>query len=404
MEIPFFLFIATGIIGIYMAWNIGANDVSNSMASAVGARAITLKQAILIAAVLDFIGAVFIGSHVTDTVRKGIVDPLGIADPLSLALGTLSALLGAGIWVTIATWKSLPVSTTHSIVGALVGFGLVSGGKEVIKWNKVTHIVLSWIISPLFSCILAILIFRIIVVFILKKRSREALLKISPLLTGMTTFIVTLSLFLKTPLSQKLPLNPFTSSLGLTLIGSLLGFFWTKKLMKRKVGIEGIFRKLQIMTSCYVALAHGANDVANAVGPMATVYSVLRSGVVALKVTVPLWMLAVGGMGIALGVTTWGYRVISTLGSKITTLTNTRGFTIDFSTATSILISSKLGMPVSTTHAVVGAVVGVGLARGLEAVDLRVVRRILYSWFLTLPVSALSTILIYQGLFPIFRR
>jgi len=404
MEIPFFLFIATGIIGIYMAWNIGANDVSNSMASAVGARAITLKQAILIAAVLDFIGAVFIGSHVTDTVRKGIVDPLGIADPLSLALGTLSALLGAGIWVTIATWKSLPVSTTHSIVGALVGFGLVSGGKEVIKWNKVTHIVLSWIISPLFSCILAILIFRIIVVFILKKRSREALLKISPLLTGMTTFIVTLSLFLKTPLSQKLPLNPFTSSLGLTLIGSLLGFFWTKKLIQRKVGIEGIFRKLQIMTSCYVALAHGANDVANAVGPMATVYSVLRSGVVALKVTVPLWMLAVGGMGIALGVTTWGYRVISTLGSKITTLTNTRGFTIDFSTATSILISSKLGMPVSTTHAVVGAVVGVGLARGLEAVDLRVVRRILYSWFLTLPVSALSTILIYQGLFPIFRR
>lgn len=398
------LIIGALVLGLYMAWNIGANDVANSMASAVGAKAITFRQAILIAAILNIIGAVFIGSHVTQTVSKGIIVPARIGNPKLIGIGFLSALFAAGIWVTLATWMSMPISTTHSIIGALIGFGLVAGGRNVVNWTKLLEVVASWIISPVFAGLIAYLIFHLIAKFILRKRdSRQAARRFSPIFVGATFLIVSLSLLLKTRLGAYTGGRIIEISVMVTVIAALVGYLLTTKAIKRGADVEAIFRKLQIMTSCYVALSHGANDVANAAGPIVSIFYVAKSGNIPMQVHVPDWVLIVGGIGIALGIMTWGYKVMRTVAWRITELTNTRGFTIDFSAATSILISSKLGMPVSTTHAVIGAVVGVGLARGLEAVNLSIVRRIVTSWFITIPAAALTTVPIYLGLLHIWR-
>jgi len=393
------IFIIIGLlIGLYVAWNIGSNDVANSMASAVGAKAITYHQAIVIAAVLNIVGAVFIGSHVTDTVRKGIVDPSFMSDPKLAIIGFISALLATGLWITLATWKSLPISTTHSIIGALIGFGLVAGGGEVVNWGKLGQVVLSWIISPLFAGLLAFLIFKLLVKFIFKSSNRKKSMSIlSPFLIAITVFIIFFSLIFKTSLGVLIK-DKFFLALICALLTIFLLWLWIRRFTEKIGKIESIFRRLQIMTSCYVALSHGANDVANAIGPVASIFSIVKAGEITSKVAVPVWLLGLGGVGIALGISTWGHRVMITVGERITKLTNTRGFTIDFSAATSILLASKMGMPVSTTHAVIGAVVGVGIARGLDAVDLGVVKRIISSWILTVPATALLTISIYLGL------
>ena len=398
MDISFILLVSGLLMGLYVAWNIGANDVANSMASAVGAKAITYKQAIVIASVLTMVGATFIGSHVTDTIRKGIVDPAFIKDPQIAVIGFISALFAAGVWITFATWKSLPISTTHSIVGALVGFGLICGGRDAINWTKLGGVALSWIISPIFAGTLAFLIFKLIVKFILKARSRRKTMAIlSPFLITLTVFIIFFSLIFKTSLGKILE-DRLLSAYIFASLAILILWLWIRKFTKTTGRVESIFRRLQILTSCYVAIAHGANDVANAIGPVAGIYSILKTGEIGSKVEVPLWLLAIGGTGIALGISTWGHKVMETIGKKITKLSNTRGFTIDFSAATSVLIASKLGMPVSTTHAVVGAVVGIGLARGLDTLDLGLLKKIVYSWFLTVPVTAILTIPVYLGL------
>ena len=393
MEMTTFILIATAIVGFYMAWNIGANDVANSMASAVGAKAITLRQAVIIAGVLTFIGAAFVGSHVTDTVRKGILNPYEMGSPMVVITAFSAALLGASIWVFIATWKGLPVSTTHSIVGALVGTGLVSGGSSIIHWGKIWGIIASWVISPLFSAILAFLVFTVIKKIILQKDKSTLMAKrYSPYFIGITFFIIFMSLFLKTPLGERLQINTSNSVL-FSLIGACLTGYIGYSIINilTKMGkiqdVEQIFRVLQVLTSCYVAFAHGSNDVANAIGPLAAIRSIAITGEIGTKVQIPLNLLALGGIGIAIGIFTWGYRVIKTVGFRITELTNTRGFCVDFGTATSVLIASKLGLPVSTTHAAVGAVVGVGLARGFDAVDFGVVKNIVISWLVTLPVA-----------------
>jgi len=404
MEFQFWFIIGALALGLYMSWNIGANDVANSMASAVGAKAITFKQAVLIAAILSVIGAVFIGSHVTQTVSKGIIVPTRIGDPKLIVIGFFSALLAAGIWVTLATWMSMPISTTHSIIGALIGFGLVAGGGNVVNWSKLGAVAASWIISPVFAGLIAYLIFHLIAKFILRKHDPNlAARKFSPIFVGATFLIITLSLLLKTRLGTYTRGRIVEISVIVTAISALIGYFLTTKATRRGADVEAIFRKLQIMTSCYVALSHGANDVANAAGPIVSILYVVKSGIIPMQVHVPAWVLIVGGAGIAVGIMTWGYRVMRTVAWRITELTNTRGFTIDFSAATSILIASKLGMPVSTTHAVIGAVVGVGLARGLEAVNLSIVRKIVMSWLITVPVAALTTIPIYLGLLHIWR-
>lgn len=394
--------------GLYMAWNIGANDVANGMASPVGAKAITLKQAVYIGAILDFVGATLIGSHVSDTIRKGIVDPSLVNDPRIMSLGLLSAILSASLWVFLSTWRQIPVSTTHSIVGAMVGFGIMAGGISAIRWGRLLGIVLSWIVSPVFACLLGFLVFQTIRNRILSKKDvfRNAM-RWSPLFGGLTFTIIMLSMSLETPLGSRLGIGTGQGVVVSILSAGLLtvaGTVWLRRVISRhkESGVEEVFRRLQLLTACYVALAHGANDVANAIGPLAGIYIIYVTNAVSPQVPVPMFLLALGGAGIAAGAITWGYRVIDTLGHKITELTNTRGFSVDFGVATSVLLASKLGLPVSTTHAAVGAVVGVGLARGMAAVDFGLVLRIFLYWVVTLPVSALSCMIFYEVLTAIF--
>jgi len=401
MSIEYYILIAGYILGFYMAWNIGANDVANSMASAVGAKAITVRQAVFIAGILNVVGAVFIGSHVTNTIRKGIVSTEILADPHIALIGALSALLAAALWVSFATWKSLPVSTTHSIVGSMIGFGIMAGGFSVIKWSKLAAVVLSWVISPVFSLIIAFVMFKLIVKIILSKKDPFVwALKLSPFFIGLAVFIVVLSFVFKTPLGKTLAMGNLTALLLALIVAIIFGFAGMKLLSRfirnRKDGAETIFKRIQIGTSCYVALAQGANDVANAIGPLAVIYFLVKTGNVGAEVPVPVFLLLFGGIGIAFGISMAGARVMETVGKKITTLTNTRGFSVDFAAATTVLIASKMGLPVSTTHAAVGGVLGVGLARGLEAVNFRIIIKIMLYWVLTVPISAITTMIIFK--------
>jgi len=395
------------IFGFYMAWNIGANDVANSMASSVGAKAITIRQAVFLAGILNIVGAVFVGSHVTDTIRKGIVSTEIMTDPHIALIGALSALLAASLWVSFATWKSLPVSTTHSIVGAMIGFGIMAGGFNVINWGKLLAVVLSWIISPLFSIVIAFIIFKIIVRLILsRKNSFDRALRLSPFFIGITFFVVVLSFLFKTPLGEKLALESQAAVTVAVLLSVLLGF-GAAVLLKflvtdRASGAEAIFQRIQVGTACYVALAQGANDVANAIGPLAVIYFLVKTGNVGAKVPVPVFLLFFGGIGIACGIAMAGHRVMETMGKKITTLSNTRGFSVEFAAATTVLVASKMGLPVSTTHAAVGGVLGVGLARGMEAINFGIVYKIMVYWILTVPAAALTSMAIFKILQIIF--
>jgi len=387
--------------GLYMAWNIGANDVANSMSTAVGSNAITLRQALVIASILNFLGAVLVGKHVTDTIQNKIVDVAIIADH-ELMLGFMAALLSAGIFVTLSTWKELPVSTTHAVIGGIIGFGLIEGGMSMVKWGTVENIAASWVISPIAGGVLAFIMFKIIAATIFSSKEPGRMAKnIGPIFITLTLFIIMLSVFMKTKLGAMM--GDFTVmefvaiSLAIAFLGGIIGFFLLKRVRGKGYDlVENLFRRLQVMTSCYIAFSHGANDVANAIAPVAVVL------VLAWKQIDAMYLLAIGGLGIAVGILTWGYKVIKTVGGKITALTNTRGFSIDFSAATVVLVASKLGLPISTTHTVVGAVIGVGLARGLDAVDLSVIKKIVYSWLLTLPASAALSILIYRGLIILF--
>jgi len=389
------------VFGFYMSWNIGANDVANSMASAVGAKAITIRQAVFIAGILNCVGATFIGSHVTNTIRKGIVSTEVLADPHLALVGAFSALLAAALWVSFATWKSLPVSTTHSIVGAMVGFGIMAGGVTVINWGQLGAVAASWVVSPFFSLIIGWGMFKVIVRFVLRQAAAfQWAIRLSPLFIGMAVFIIVLSFLFKTPLGKSLSVNtPAAVAIG-AAVAIVLGLIG-QRLLKRHVpdddhGTEEVFRKIQIGTSCYVALAQGANDVANAIGPLAVVYFLVKTGTVGATVPVPLFLLLFGGIGIACGIGMAGHRVMDTIGNKITTLTNTRGFSVDFAAATTVLLASKLGLPVSTTHAAVGGVMGVGLARGIEAVNFRILYRIVLYWILTVPAAALTSMVMFK--------
>ena len=390
------------IFGFYMAWNIGANDVANSMAPVVGAKAITIRQAIFIGAILNIIGAVFIGSHVTNTIRKGIVSTEILTDPHQVLIGALSAILAASLWVNFATWKSLPVSTTHSIVGAMTGFGIIAGGFSIINWIKLAAIVMSWIVSPIFSLVISYLLFKIILKLILAKENAFTwALKLSPFFIGSTVFIVVLSFLFKTPFGKNLCMKGSDALMMASIMAFFFGFTGMI-LLKRSVkksdleGAEEIFRFIQIGTACYVALAQGANDVANAIGPLAVIYLMVKTGVVGATVPVPVFLLIFGGIGIACGIAMAGHRVMETMGEKITTLSNSRGFSVNFATATTVLLASKMGLPVSTTHAAVGGVMGIGLARGVEAVNFSIVFKIMLYWVLTVPAAAVTSMIIFM--------
>lgn len=392
--------------GFLMAFNLGANDVANSMASAVGAKAITVRQAVFIAGILNFVGAVFLGSHVTATVSKGIINPDMIGDPQLILLGMFASLLAAAVWVLVATLTGLPVSSTHSIVGAILGFGIVAGGPSVVNWMKLGGVALSWFISPFLAAGIAFAIFTQIrnKIFLQKDFLAQAR-KWGPRWIALTMVLVGFSFLFKTPVGKQLNLAWYETlalicvlAMGAWVAGARMTYGLADRVEESAEGVETLFRKMQVFTSCYVALSQGANDVANAIGPIAAIYVLAKQGAFLAKAEVPIWLLGLGGAGIALGICVLGHKVMKTVGEKITTLTNTRGFAVDFAAATTVLVASKLGLPVSTTHAAVGAVTGVGLARGFRAVDFSVLGRIVVYWLLTVPIAALTSIVIFQVL------
>ena len=390
----------TVVVGLAMAWAIGANDAANSMSTAVGAKAITARQAVLIAGLLEFTGAYFFGKSVTETIRKGILYPNKIADPQVLVYGSIAALLAATLWLLIATKFGLPVSTTHSIIGGITGYGIVYAGLSVVNWGKMTQVVLSWILSPIVGAVMAFFVFKALTHTVFESRNPVKSARLwSPFWIGLAFVVIGTMFYIKV-----LHGNGLGTGILLYGVPTGVGVFLLSYLLIRLrfpisdpfIGVEGIFKRVQVITSGYVALAHGANDVANAIGPVAAVYAVASMGMAGMKVPVPRWILAMGGLGIAIGVATYGYRVMETVGKRITELTNTRGFTIDFSAATVVLVASWLGMPISTTHTVVGAVIGVGLARGIKAINKAVVYDIIISWFVTVPVAAAISAVIFK--------
>ena len=394
-----------GFLALYMAWAIGANDVANAMGTSVGSGALTVWGAILVAGIFEFCGAFFAGGHVTDTVRKGMLD-LSMIDRDQLIYGMLASLAAAGTLLVGATRFGLPVSTTHSIVGAIVGFGAVAIGPDAVKWDKIAHIVLSWLTSPLLSGVIAFFIFQITRSRVLDRPDPVAQIrKLGPVFFFFVFFIIGLVTLFKglKPLNLDLNLGEaLIGSIVLGFIGMGLGIFLIRRVnlgpedpKNRFSRVERIFVVLQILTACAIAFAHGSNDVANSIGPLAAVAHAVQGMDLGSKAPVEPWMLAIGGVGIIVGLGTWGYRVMETVGKRITELTPSRGFAAQLSAATTIVLASQMGIPISTTHTLVGAVLGVGLARGIGALDLRVVGKIIASWVATLPIAAALSIFFF---------
>ena len=460
------LMIIVLVVGFYMAWNIGANDVANAMGTSVGSKALTLTKAVVIAAVLEFSGAFFLGSNVSETMQQGLIDPQMFAsEPYTFMFGMLSALLATAVWLQIASYYGWPVSTTHAIVGAVLGFGLIIGGAHTIHWKIVGSVALSWIISPALSGLVAFCIFSLLQrIIFFSTRPFEMSRRLIPFLVFLVFSTFTLSLTfhglnhigLELSFTQSLALSGAVGLLAMGIcyvlvyvsrqkipqekldqekqLGQVISMQkalkhlqrvrigaqgdakanvaklcdqtaqMTKELRKksgfytpssRYQNVERLFSYLQIISAGFVAFAHGANDVANAIGPVDAVFEIAKTGAINMTKTTPTWLLALGGVGIVVGLATWGWRVIETVGKKITHLTPTRGFSAEFGAAITILLASKLGLPISTTHCIVGAVLGVGLARGLSALNLRTLRDIGLSWIITLPASALVCIIFY---------
>jgi len=404
--------------GLFMAWGIGANDVANAMATSVGSKALTIKQAILVAAIFEFLGAVLAGGEVTDTVRKGIVDT-GLLEnkPEQLVYGMLAALLAAGTWLFIASKNGWPVSTTHSIIGAIVGFAAVGVDVDAVQWGEVGIIVMSWVASPLTAGFIAYLIYQSVQRLILRQEDPLAKAKrYVPVYIFFAAFTITLVTILKGLKHVGLTISIRDSYIlaiaiaaGIAVIGAVLiqRIQPDKKAEKHQhfYSVERVFGILMVVTACGMAFAHGSNDVANAIGPLAAVVSIAQNGVITSKSSLPIWVLALGGAGIVIGLATFGRHVIATVGKKITQLTPSRGFAAELAAATTIVIASGTGMPISTTHTLVGAVLGVGIARGIEAIDLRVVGRIFVSWIVTIPAGAFLAIVfffIFKTVLPYF--
>lgn len=395
--------------GLFMAWGIGANDVANAMGTSVGSRALTLRQAIVIAAIFEFLGAVLAGGQVTATIRKGIIDPTLLSgSPELLVFGMLASLLAAGLWLLVASHFGWPVSTTHSIVGAIIGFGMVGIGVAAVQWAKVGSIVASWVVSPVIAGVLAFVLFRSVqrLIFDAGDPFRNAK-RYVPMYIFLVGFIIALVTLLKGLKHVGMDLSTWQSYLlavaagVVTMIG---GMVFVQRVRRSKeadrdfhfANVERVFAVLMVFTACAMAFAHGSNDVANAIGPVAAIVGVIQSGgEVVQKSPLPLWVLIVGAAGIVAGLATYGFRVMAVVGERITELTPSRGFAATLGAATTVVVASGTGLPISTTHTLVGAVLGVGIARGIAAINLRVIRNILISWVVTLPAGALLAIIFY---------
>jgi PiT family inorganic phosphate transporter len=452
------------IFGIYMAWSIGANDVANAMGTAVGSGGLTLKKAVIIAGIMEFAGAVLMGSHVSDTVRGKIFDA-SLFEAKPLVLGFMAALLASAAWLQVASYYGWPVSTTHTIVGAVVGIGVMIGGVNAVHWGKIGEIVISWGTSPLVGGVLSFGLFKIIQTQIINdKHPLRQTYRFIPGIVFFMIFVLTLVMVWKGLKNLGLDLNlsqAVVVAAGTGIVGALGSLVWARKLRSKherertegnielredvESGIpfvrkeerespapkaelrpalvpgsalpakrweyrrefefarmEGVFATLLVVSAAFLAFAHGANDTANAIGPLAAIIAIVREGTVAAKATVPVWLLVLGGLGIVLGLATWGYKVIETVGKKITALTPSRGFAANLGAATTIVIASRLGFPISTTHTLVGAILGIGLARGIEHINLRMIRDIVISWIITVPVGAILAAVFYYLLRLIF--
>ena len=408
------------VFGFFMAWGIGANDVANAMGTSVGSRALTIKQAILIAMVFEFLGAYLAGGEVTATIRKGIIDADVMADdPQLMVYGMLSALLAAGTWLMIASLKGWPVSTTHSIVGAIVGFASVGISADAVHWDKVGAIVASWVVSPVMAGTISFALFMSVKRLILDTEDPFGRAKrYIPVYMWMVGFMISMVTLLKGLKHVGLDLDlglgsqfanaiPVSAVIGLLVAG--FGALLLRNIkevpdeMNRFGSVERVFAVLMVFTACSMAFAHGSNDVANAVGPLAAIAGTIQSGgEIAAKSVMPWWILLIGAVGIVAGLATYGWRVIATVGRKITELTPSRGFAAELGAAGTVVIASATGLPISTTHTLVGAVLGVGFARGIAALNLRTIGAIFMSWIITLPAGAGLAILfffLFKGIF-----
>ncbi len=412
----FTLLLITCAFGFYMAWGIGANDVANAMGTSVGAKALTLKQAIVIAIVFEFLGAFLAGGEVTATIRKGIIDPAEFAStPELLLFGMTAALLAAATWLLIASFRGWPVSTTHSIVGAIVGFSCVALTPSAVNWPQVGSIVASWLVSPLLAGTMAFLLYHSVRILILDSENPKAqALRFIPLYMWLVGFMISMVTLLKglKHVGLNINLNTGSAFLNSAILSSGIGLVVAvvgARLLKGRIAdpqqdnLEGVFGLLMIFTACSMAFAHGSNDVANAVGPLAAVVQLIQSGGdIAAASAMPWWVLLIGASGIVVGLATLGWRVIQTVGTKICHLTPSRGFTAELAAAGTVVVASGTGLPISTTHTLVGAILGVGIAQGVESVNLRTVGSIITSWLVTLPIAAGLAVAFFYGLKLVF--
>lgn len=409
MEHATLLLTLAACFGLFMAWGIGANDVANAMATSVGSNALTLKSAVIIAAIFEFAGAYLAGGEVTSTIRKGIIDAsLLSSTPELLVYGMLAALLAAGVWLMVATRYGLPVSTTHSIVGALVGFAAVGIGIEAVQWGKVGSIAMSWIISPILAGTLSYLLFRSVQWLILDRpdpfNSAKKFVPIYIFLTGLIISLVTLMKGLKHIGLSFSNTECFVIAIIIGLVSAAIGIVLIRRLKPTPEpvmgfhfqNVEKVFAVLMIFTACAMAFAHGSNDVANAIGPVAAVVGIVNSGgEISQNMILPPWVLLLGGIGIVIGLITYGHKVIATVGKNITELTSSRGFCCNLAASSTVVLASSTGLPISTTHTLVGAVLGVGFARGVSALNLGVIGSIFMSWVITLPAGAILAIIFF---------
>lgn len=410
------LIMVAAVVGFFMAWGIGANDVANAMGTSVGSKALTIKQAIIIAMVFEFAGAYLAGGEVTSTIRKGIIDSSAFVDvPEYLVFGMISALLAAGVWLLVASYLGWPVSTTHSIVGAIIGFAAVGVGVDTVNWAKVGGIVGSWIVTPAISGFFAYLIFQSAqkLIFDTDNPLKNAK-KYVPFYMGLAGFILSLVTIKKGLKHVGLEIGATEGYIYAVIVSVLVGIFGKVAIARLKLdpsadkqmqftNVENVFAILMVVTACCMAFAHGSNDVANAIGPLAAVVSVVSSGgEIAKKAALAWWILPLGGLGIVMGLAIFGHRVIRTIGNGITHLTPSRGFAAELAAASTVVVASGTGLPISTTQTLVGAVLGVGMARGIAALNLAVVRNIVVSWVITLPVGAGLSIVFFFMLKGIF--
>ena len=403
------LIVLAAVFGLFMAWGIGANDVANAMGTSVGSKALTIKQAIIVAMIFEFAGAYLAGGEVTSTIRKGIIESAYFVDsPELLVFGMIGSLLAAGTWLLMASWAGWPVSTTHSIIGAIVGFSAVGVGVEAVNWGSVLGIIGSWVITPMIAGLIAYFVFLSAQKLIFDSDNPLDMAKryvpFYMALTGFMISLVTIKKGLKHVGVELTSFEGYSLAVGIGLAVGILGKILIMRIKfdpaadknMHYTNVEKVFAILMIVTACAMAFAHGSNDVANAIGPLAAVVSVVQSGgEIASTAKLAWWVLPIGAFGIVLGLAMLGRRVIATIGKGITHLTPSRGFAAELAAATTVVIASGTGLPISTTQTLVGAVLGVGMARGIAALNLGVVRNIVVSWVVTLPAGAIMSIIFF---------